>query len=103
MRKRFMLCGLIAAMLMSVAGVGAQHRQGSCPFTNLPECCKKAQTAANAPQVAMARLCCNLNCSEPGHSGSSASLVFPTPPNLPVQAFVLPHSLSYPNTAPATA
>jgi hypothetical protein len=99
MRRRLLLCGLIAAMLMSVAGVGAQQRQGSCPLTNLPDCCKKAQAAGNTPQVSLARLCCNLNCSEPGNTGSSASSVFPTPQNLPAQTFVLPHSWLYPRSA----
>ena len=70
MRKRCVLFGLIAAMLVSVVGVRAQH-QGSCPLTSLPDCCKKARS--HGPEASMARLCCNLNCSEPGSTGSSSS------------------------------
>jgi len=91
MRKRCVLFGLIAAMLVSVVGVRAQH-QGSCPLTSLPDCCKKAQSAGNAPQISMARLCCNLNCSEPGNSGSNMSSSFPSPQNLPAPSFSLPDS-----------
>src|ERR1044072_57388 len=100
MRNRFVLCGLIAAMLMSVVGVGAQERQGSCPLTNLPDCCKKALSTGTGPQVSIARLCCNLNCSEPGNTGSSLSSVFPTPQNVPAQGFVSPHTSLYPNVLP---
>src|SRR5260370_4412214 len=60
-------------MLGGAVGVGAHQGEGSCPMSNLPDCCKKAQSASNTPEVSMARLCCNLNCSEPGSSGTSSS------------------------------
>jgi hypothetical protein len=40
-------------------------------MSNLPDCCKKARS--HGPEASMARLCCNLNCSEPGSTGNSAS------------------------------
>src|SRR5436190_5390877 len=70
---------LMAAMFGGAAGVRAHDGEGNCPMTNLPDCCKKAQSASNAPEVSMARLCCNLNCSEPGSSGSNASSFSPQP------------------------
>jgi len=60
-------------MLGGAVGVGAHRGEGSCPMSNLPDCCKKAQSASSAPEVSMARLCCNLNCSEPGSSGTNIS------------------------------
>src|SRR5260370_32342818 len=60
-------------MLGGAVGVGAHQGEGSCPMSNLPDCCKKAQSASNTPEVSMARLCCNLNCSELGSGGTSSS------------------------------
>ena len=51
--------------------VGASAADGSWAERNMPLCCKKARSTANAPEVSMARLCCKLNCSEPGSGGSS--------------------------------
>ena len=62
---------LIAAMLGGAIGIGAHEGEGS--MANMPDCCKKAQSASNTPGISMARLCCNLNCSEPGSSGTSTS------------------------------
>jgi len=71
MRKWLTSAALALVMLCSVAGVGAQQRAGSCPISKLPECCKKAQGHGRA--ASMARLCCNLNCSEPGSTGNTGS------------------------------
>src|SRR5215510_1584460 len=65
---------LIVVMLCGVVGVGAEEHEGSCPMSNLPDCCKKAQS--NAPEASIARVCCNLNCSEPGSTGNSSSSSF---------------------------
>lgn len=73
MRKLFTAFLLVVAMLGGAVGVGAHEGEGSCPMTNMPDCCKKAHLGGNAAEVSMARLCCNLNCSEPGSSGTSNS------------------------------
>src|ERR1041385_7746504 len=62
---------LVVAMLSSAVGVSARYREGSCLTSNLPDCCKKARS--NVPEASIAKLCCNLNCSEPGTAGSSSS------------------------------
>src|ERR1044071_1026005 len=59
-------------MLTVAVGVGAHQQEG--PMSNLPDCCKKA--GSNGPAASMARLCCNLNCSEPGSTGNSSSSSF---------------------------
>jgi len=80
---------VVAAMLGGAVGVGAHEQEGSCPMTNMPDCCKKAQSASNSPEVSMARLCCNLNCSEPGSGGtSSSSNVSPQPGTVPNTAII---------------
>ena len=70
-RKWLTSVALSLVMLTSVVGVGAHQQEGSCPMSNVPDCCKKAQS--HGPEASMARLCCNLNCSEPGSSGNSSS------------------------------
>jgi hypothetical protein len=76
MRKWFTTLVLIAAMLGGVVGIGAHQGEGSCPLSNVPDCCKKARSGNKAAEVSMARLCCNLNCSEPGSSGEGVSVQF---------------------------
>jgi len=97
MRKWFTAFILMAAMLDSAFGVGAHVGEGSCPMTNMPDCCKKAQSANKTPEVYMARLCCNLNCSEPGSSGPNASSVFSPQPG------IAPNSVIMPSVAPHNA
>jgi hypothetical protein len=73
-------------MLIAAVGVGAHQQEGSCPMSKLPDCCKKARS--HGPEASIARLCCNLNCSEPGSTGNSNSSSFSAQqgaaPNLPV-------------------
>jgi len=64
---------LVVAMLGGAKGAGVHSGESSCPMSNLPDCCKKANSANGTPEVAMARLCCNLNCSETGSSASNVS------------------------------
>ena len=62
----------LAAIIVLLGGaVGASADDGSWVERNMPLCCKKARSTAHAPEVSMARLCCKLNCSEPGSGGSS--------------------------------
>src|ERR1043166_2549250 len=85
MRKWLTSVALTIVMLTGAVGVGAQQSEGSCPMSNLPDCCKKAQS--HGPHASLARLCCNLNCSEPGSTGttsSSSSTQKPSTVNTPV-------------------
>jgi hypothetical protein len=92
MRKWVTAFLLVVALLGGAIGVGAHDGEGS--MANMPDCCKKAQSSSDSPQVSMARLCCNLNCSEPGSGGSSSSFSFST------QQPVTPHSAVLPSAPP---
>src|SRR5262245_55776499 len=70
-RKWLTSVAVTLVMLTSIAGVGAHQSEGWCPMLKLPDCCKKARS--KVPGASMARVCCNLNCSEPGSTGSSSS------------------------------
>ena len=62
----------LVVIIVLVSGVvGASADEGSWAEGNMPLCCKKARSTGDAPEVSMARLCCKLNCSEPGNGGSS--------------------------------
>src|SRR5215510_16090874 len=76
MRKWLTSVALTIVMLNAVVGAGAHQQEGSCPMSNLPDCCKKARS--NGPDASIARLCCNLNCSEPGSTSNSNSSSFST-------------------------
>src|SRR2546422_11676506 len=90
MRKWLTAFALIAAMLGGAVGAGAHEGEGS--MANMPDCCKKAQSSSSAPVVSMARLCCKLNCSEPGSGGSSSNISFQqgTTPNTAIIPSVTP-------------
>src|SRR5258708_211903 len=90
MRKWLSTFLLAASMLGGAVGVVAHEAEASGPMTNMPDCCKKAHSAGNSSEVAMARLCCNLNCSEPGSGGSSSSSSFSTQQPVTPQSAVLP-------------
>jgi hypothetical protein len=74
----------------ALAGVPMHSSEKSCPLMGMADCCKKAQSQNPTPQVAAARLCCSLNCSLPGTTGSTG-----VEPKTPSPALAL-HNL--PNT-----
>jgi len=58
---------LIAAMLGgALAGVHNNVGEHSCPMVSIGDCCATAHKQDQGPQVSAARLCCALNCTEPG-------------------------------------
>jgi hypothetical protein len=93
MRTWFTAFILMAALLGGAVGVGAHQVEGSSPSANMPDCCKTAQSAGNTPEVSIARLCCNLNCSEPGSSGSNTSSSFSPQPGIALNSAGLPSAL----------
>lgn len=93
MRRWFTAFLLVAAVVSGVIGVGAHEQEGSCPMANMPDCCKKAQSPSTTPEVSMARLCCNLNCSEPGSTGSNASSSFSSQRGIAPIVAVIPHAV----------
>lgn len=95
MRKWLTAFLLIASMLGGAVGVGAHEGEDS--MAGMPDCCKQAQSANDSPQVSMARLCCNLNCSEPGSGGSSSASSFSTQRPVAPQSAILPAALSFRN------
>jgi hypothetical protein len=102
MRNWFTAFILMAALLGGAVGVGAHQGEGSGPAANMPDCCKTAQSAGNTPEVSIARLCCNLNCSEPGSSGSNTSSSFSPQPGIAPNSVGLPGIALYNGIAPSS-
>lgn len=59
---------LMAAMLGGVmTGIHAHVGEHSCPMAGIADdCCATAREQGGTPEISAARLCCALNCPEPG-------------------------------------
>ena len=97
MRKWLTSFILVTALVGGATGVRAHEGEGS--MANMPDCCKKAQSASNAPAVSMARLCCNLNCSESGSTGSNASSNPLPQPSIASNSAMMPSAVAYSSIA----
>ena len=74
----------------ALAGVPMQSGEKSCPLMGMADCCKKAQSQDATPQVYAARLCCSLNCSLPGTTGSTG--IEPKTPSPALALHNAPHT-----------
>lgn len=74
MREWFTAFILIAAMTGgALAGVHSSVGEHSCPMASMGDCCATAHAQGGGPQVSAARLCCALNCTEPGTTGPTGA------------------------------
>src|SRR5882762_7755291 len=75
MRTRFIaLVVLLVVAGCAVAGAPLHSSEQSCSMGGAMgemDCCKAALSHRNTPQVASARLCCSLNCSQSGTTPSN--------------------------------
>jgi hypothetical protein len=65
---------LILAVAASVAAGMPLH--SSSEESGMMDCCKKALEQNNSPSVTAARLCCAMNCNEPGPTSGNSSQSF---------------------------
>ena len=81
MRTRFIsLVILLVVAGSAVAGAPLHSNEQSCSMGGAMgemDCCKAALSHNNTPQVAGARLCCSLNCSQNGTTPSNGVRVQP--------------------------
>jgi hypothetical protein len=69
---------LVLALLLAgsaIAGVPLHFGEKKCPMMGTDDCCEKAESKSATPQAAAARLCCSLNCSQPGTTGPTGTTV----------------------------
>src|SRR6267378_301217 len=77
MMTRFASLALVLVIGGSVfAGIPLHSNEQECSMPEMAgmDCCKKAAQAESlTPEVSIARLCCALNCSQSGTTGSTGS------------------------------
>ena len=76
MRKRLTALFLLLLMTGVAAGVPMHSGEKECPMAGMMDCCAKARMKVNRPEVRAARLCCALNCIEPGTTPPAPSFTF---------------------------
>ena len=95
MMKRLSALVIISALVGSVlAGVSPRANEKES-MANMPACCKRARSNSNTAIVSMARLCCNLNCSEPGSSGTNNSSSFSPQSGVAPAGDVMPNATPF--------
>lgn len=93
---------LLAVMIGGVLGGVPMHSgEKECAMTGMMDCCATAQMQGDRPEVRAARLCCALNCTEPGTTVPGGS--FRVSPQLAValHGALVPPSAPLSNQAPA--
>jgi len=74
MTKRVASVVLVLSLVGSVlAGLPMHSGSGE---SGMMDCCKKAMEQSNSRHVAAARLCCAMNCNEPGSPSGNTSQAF---------------------------
>jgi hypothetical protein len=61
----------------ALAGIPLHSNDTECTMSGMMDCCKAALSRSNTPQVASARLCCSLNCSQNGTTPANGVRVQP--------------------------
>src|SRR5881392_2752263 len=83
MAMRTRLISLVILLVVAgsaVAGAPLHSNEQSCSMGGAMgemDCCKAALSHKNTPQVASARLCCSLNCSQSGTTPSNGVQIQP--------------------------
>lgn len=99
MLKRLTNVVLILAVGGSVVVGMPMHSGGE---SDMMDCCKAALERNDSPRVAAARLCCAMNCNEPGSTNGNASQSFRLQGVEPASVFVAsPQATNYKSFCPA--
>jgi len=78
MMKWFTTLVLVVTLGGSVlAGIPLHSNDNECTMSGVMDCCRAALNRSNTPQVASARLCCSLNCSQNGTTPANGLRVQP--------------------------
>jgi hypothetical protein len=102
MRKRLTALSLLLLMTGgTLAGAPLHSGERECHMAGMMDCCAKARMKGNKPEVRAARLCCALNCTEPGTTPPAAS--FKLSPQLAVVlgGVLVPRTTSLQSHGPA--
>jgi hypothetical protein len=94
MVKRLTAVFLILAFGASVANGAPLHSGGKeCDMgesMEMMDCCKRARSAGNTPEIQAARLCCAVNCQNGGANGPASTARVPEPTAVPTHPAAAP-------------
>jgi hypothetical protein len=92
---------LLAVMTGStLAGMPLHSGEKECPMAGM-DCCAKAQMKGDKPEVQAARVCCALNCSEPGTTTPTGSFKISPQFAVVLNSLLVPCISPLPNPGPA--
>src|SRR6185436_3083769 len=74
MKKR--IASLVLALMLGGSVLAGVPTHSGGAESGMMPCCKKALEQNNSPHVSAARLCCAMNCNEPGSTSSNSSQNF---------------------------
>lgn len=83
----------------ALSGAPLHAHEHHCPMAGMADCCEKAQTQSNTPEVYAARVCCSLNCQMPGAMGLTGAASSNVPPPAP-HSYITPASTLPEHTPP---
>lgn len=91
---------LIAALASSVlAGMPLHHEKQGCSMSDMMECCQVAHTESDAPEALAAKLCCALNCSQPGATTPTSARRLPPLASISLHPAAMQSSMTVPRSA----
>jgi hypothetical protein len=86
---------LLGVMVSSVLAGNLMHAgEKECSMTGMMDCCATARMKDDKPEVRAARLCCALNCTEPGTTVPSGSYKVSPQLVIALQDAIVPPSAS---------
>jgi hypothetical protein len=85
----------------TLAGVPMHSGGRECHMAGMMDCCAKARMKSDRPEVKAARLCCALNCTEPGTTPPTGSFKISTQLAVVLGSVLVPNSTSLQGPGPA--
>jgi hypothetical protein len=66
--KKWLISVFLLAVVLGGTTTGMPRHAGEkgCPLAAMMDCCAEARMKSDKPETLAARICCALNCSEPG-------------------------------------
>src|SRR4051812_34393012 len=95
----FFLLGVMASS--ALAGNLMHSGEKECSMAGMMDCCATARMKDDKPEVRAARLCCALNCSEPGTTAPSGSYKVSPQLTVALNSALIPPSASLLSQEPA--
>ncbi len=86
--KKWLTSVFLLAVVLGGTTTGMPRHAGEkgCPLAAVMDCCAEARMKSDKPETQAARVCCALNCSEPGTTQPSGSFKISPQPIVKLEA-----------------